>query len=224
MTTAVHANSFGSRVAEAVQTLTPGYFALTMASGIISVGLELEGFHVLSAALLVVCSASYTVILALSLVRLVRFREDMRRDFMDPGRAFGFFTFIAGTDVLGVRLGMAGWPGATALLLGVAVLAWVVLGYGAIGIASYTLALERGPVGPATAILWVVEVALPAAVGVSLLGDGVRGPRKVLHPRNWQASAPATAVGTPLIRGRLRFPHDREPAQDRSQNRPVGIE
>ncbi|MDQ0757300.1 tellurite resistance/C4-dicarboxylate transporter family protein [Arthrobacter sp. B3I4] len=122
-------NPAGSRISRAVQTLTPGYFALTMASGIISVGLELEGFTALSAALLVVCGVSYAVILVLSLVRLVRFRADMRLDFLDPGRAFGFFTFIAGTNVLGVRLGMAGWPGTTAVLLAVAVLAWVVLGY-----------------------------------------------------------------------------------------------
>ncbi|MGO4187956.1 tellurite resistance/C4-dicarboxylate transporter family protein [Pseudarthrobacter sp. TAF60_1] len=122
-------DSFGSRVAESVQTLTPGYFALPMASGIISVGLELEGFPAFSAALLVVCAVSYALILILSLVRLARFPADMRQDFMDPARAFGFFTFIAGTNVLGVRLGMAGWPGTTAALLSVAVLAWVVLGY-----------------------------------------------------------------------------------------------
>jgi hypothetical protein len=110
-----------------------------MSSGIISVGLELEGFHALSAALLVVCAVSYSVILVLSLVRLVRFREDMRRDFMDPGRAFGFFTFIAGTNVLGVRLGMPDWPGATPLLLVVGMLAWVVLGY----IVPWTAVLGR---------------------------------------------------------------------------------
>ncbi|HAG61000.1 MAG TPA: tellurite resistance protein permease [Arthrobacter bacterium] len=186
MTTAVHANSFGSRVAEAVQTLTPGYFALTMASGIISVGLELEGFHVLSAALLVVCSASYTVILALSLVRLVRFREDMRRDFMDPGRAFGFFTFIAGTDVLGVRLGMAGWPGATALLLGVAVLAWVVLGY----IVPWTAVLgrdERPVVKDAngTWFIWCVASQSVAVAAASV--EPLAGP-------DWRAALAIVAV------------------------------
>lgn len=53
-------------------------------------------------------------------------------------------------------------------------LAGAVLGYGAIGMVCYTLALEHGPVGPATAVLWVIEVALPAAVGVAVLGDGVR--------------------------------------------------
>ncbi|GAC1568890.1 MAG: hypothetical protein NVS3B6_21950 [Pseudarthrobacter sp.] len=107
-------DSFGSRVGESVQTLTPGYFALPMAAGIISVGLELEGFPAFSAALLVACAVSYAVILVLSLARLARFPAAMRRDFMDPSRAFGFFTFIAGTNVLGVRLGMAGWHGTTA--------------------------------------------------------------------------------------------------------------
>lgn len=171
-------SSFGSRVAEAVQTLTPGYFALTMASGIISVGLELEGFHALSAALLVICAVSYAVILVLSLVRLVRFREDMRRDFMDPARAFGFFTFIAGTNVLGVRLGMMGWPGATALLLVVAVLAWVVLGY----VVPWTAVLgrdERPVVKDAngTWFIWCVasqSVAVAAASVEPLAGPGWR--------------------------------------------------
>ncbi|WP_413249019.1 hypothetical protein [Sinomonas flava] len=131
-----------SRYAEAVQTLTPGYFALVMASGIISVGLELEGFGVLSAVLLWICGVAYAVILVLTLIRLTRFRDAMARDFMDPGRAFGFFTFIAGTDVLGVRLGMAGWSGATAVLLAVAVLTWVVLGY----VVPWTAVLGRdGP-------------------------------------------------------------------------------
>lgn len=53
-------------------------------------------------------------------------------------------------------------------------LAWAVLAYGAMGMVCYTLALEHGPVGPATAILWVVEVILPAVVGVLVLGDAVR--------------------------------------------------
>jgi hypothetical protein len=38
----------------------------------------------------VVCAFSLTVILVLSLIRLLKFATDMRRDFLDPGRAFGF--------------------------------------------------------------------------------------------------------------------------------------
>ncbi|MBU8865763.1 tellurite resistance/C4-dicarboxylate transporter family protein [Paenarthrobacter aromaticivorans] len=171
-------NLFGTRLTEAVRSLTPGYFALTMASGIISVGLELEGFATLSAALLVICALSYIVILVLSLVRLVRFREDMRRDFMDPSRAFGFFTFIAGTNVLGVRLGMMGWQGTTAALLVVAVLAWVVLGY----VVPWTAVLgrdERPVVKDAngTWFIWCVasqSVAVAAASVEPLAGPDWR--------------------------------------------------
>ena len=53
-------------------------------------------------------------------------------------------------------------------------LAWAVVGFGAIGMVGYTSALEHGAVGPATAILWVVEVVVPTVVGVHVLGDTVR--------------------------------------------------
>ena len=45
---------------------------------------------------------------------------------------------------------------------------------GAVGATAYALALERGSVAAATALLWVVEAVVPALVGVLLLGDRVR--------------------------------------------------
>lgn len=53
-------------------------------------------------------------------------------------------------------------------------LAWAVVVSGVVGTLAYATALERGPVGPATAVLWAVEVVLPASAGVLLLGDVVR--------------------------------------------------
>ncbi|WP_436532679.1 hypothetical protein [Actinoplanes sp. HUAS TT8] len=53
-------------------------------------------------------------------------------------------------------------------------LPWVVVVTGVAGTVSYTAALQRGPVGPATAQLWAVEVVVPAVVAVPLLGDTVR--------------------------------------------------
>jgi tellurite resistance protein TehA-like permease len=181
-------DTFGSRALQAVQTLTPGYFALTMASGIISVGLELEGLHALSAAFLVVCVVSFAVILVLNLARLVRFPADMRHDFVDPVRAFGFFTFIAGTNVLGARLGMAGSPGTTAVLLIVAVLAWVVLGY----VVPWTAVLgraERPLVKDANGswFIWCVASESVAVAAASL--EPMAGP-------DWRAALALVAVVT----------------------------
>jgi hypothetical protein len=54
-------------------------------------------------------------------------------------------------------------PAVVALLVG-----------GLVGVVGYVRALQRGPVGSAAAIVSVVEVTVPGAVGVALLGDGVR--------------------------------------------------
>ena len=53
-------------------------------------------------------------------------------------------------------------------------LPWVVAATGIAGTLAYAAALERGAVGPATALLWAVEVVVPAVVSIPLLGDGVR--------------------------------------------------
>lgn len=51
---------------------------------------------------------------------------------------------------------------------------WLVVAYGVIGAVMYARSLERGPIGPATAALWVVEVVVPGLLGVAVLGDTVR--------------------------------------------------
>lgn len=176
------------RVLGAVEGLTPGYFALVMASGIISVGMDLEGFAVVSAILLGVCAAAFVLLLALTAWRFVAFRSAVNEDFMDPRRAFGFFTFVAGTNVLGVRLGMEGWYWATALLLLFSGLAWLVLGY----VVPWTAVLgrqERPVVVTAngTWFIWVVasqSVAVAAAT-VEPVFDPVRRELALLAVMSW---------------------------------------
>lgn len=122
-------NGVVGRAAAAVKGLTPGYFALVMATGIISVGMSLEGFDVISTSLLVACAVAFVVLLWLTAWRFVAFRRDVVEDFIDPRRAFGFFTFVAGTNVLGVRLGMQGEHWLAAVMLALAGLAWLGFGY-----------------------------------------------------------------------------------------------
>lgn len=51
---------------------------------------------------------------------------------------------------------------------------WLLLGFGVLGMLAYARALELGSLGAATALLWVVEIVVPGAVGVGWLGDGVQ--------------------------------------------------
>jgi tellurite resistance protein TehA-like permease len=114
----------------AIRDLHPGYFAFVMATGIISTGTFLLGPSWLSRALLVLACAGFLVLLSALILRLIYFRSSVANDVRSPERVFGFFTIVAGMDVLGVRLGAAGHPLATAVLAAGAAFAWIVLTYG----------------------------------------------------------------------------------------------
>ncbi|MGN6130097.1 MAG: hypothetical protein ACTHOK_07125 [Nocardioidaceae bacterium] len=53
-------------------------------------------------------------------------------------------------------------------------LVWAILGFGAAGTLAYARSLERGAVGPATAVLWSFEAVLGGLAGMVALGDAVR--------------------------------------------------
>jgi tellurite resistance protein TehA-like permease len=194
------------RVREAVQGLTPGYFALVMASGIISVGMELEGFQVISVGLLVVCAGAFVVLLGLTLWRFIAYRSAINDDFLDPRRGFGFFTFVAGTNVLGVRLGMDGDYTATAVLLALAGVAWLLLGY----VIPWTAVLgraERPVVATAngTWFIWVVasqSVAIAVATIEPVFEDGRRA-LALLAVMSWSVGVLLYAATAMLVSLRL---------------------
>jgi tellurite resistance protein TehA-like permease len=116
-------------VREAVRTLHPGYFALVMATGIVSIAMQNHGAHALSVVLLWLAALQYAVLVGLTVWRAVGFRDDLADDLADPRRAFGLFTFVAATDVLGTRLAVDRHHHAALVLLAVGWLAWLVLGY-----------------------------------------------------------------------------------------------
>ncbi len=136
-----------------------------MGSGIISVGMQLKGFTVLSVVLLVVAATGYVLLLGLSGWRLVAYRAAVMDDFTDPRRAFGFFTLIAGTNVVGVRLSMDGHHAVAAVLLVIATLVWLVLGY----VIPWT-AVRGAPQRPVVATAngsWFIWVVASQSVAVS---------------------------------------------------------
>lgn len=171
-----------------VERLTPGYFALTMASGIVSVALSMGGFETASHLLFAVGGISYVVLVVLNVWRFLVARHAMAEDFRDPRRAFGFFTFVAGTNVLGVRAATEGWTTLTAVLLVIGGLTWVVLGY----VVPWSAVLSRAerPVvktANGTWFVWVVASQSVAVSAATLEGplEGVRHGLAVLAVLAW---------------------------------------
>lgn len=84
-------------------SLFPGYFALVMATGVVSIACHLLGLRPVALALVALNWTAYPVLWALTVLRALRFRAQLVRDISDHQRAPGFFTIVAGTCVLGTQ-------------------------------------------------------------------------------------------------------------------------
>jgi len=91
-------------LSRAAADLFPGYFALVMATGIISIACFLLGMRTISLALLVIDIFAYVVLCVLLILRLLFFFSRVKADIGDHVRGPGFFTVVAGTCVLGSAL------------------------------------------------------------------------------------------------------------------------
>jgi tellurite resistance protein TehA-like permease len=112
-----------------VRDLYPGYFALVMATGICSTALRDVGQPAGSAALLVVAMLGFVVLCGALGWRLVRFPGRVLDDLGAPDRAFAFFTVVAASNVLAVRLAVDGHRGAAVALAGLGAVVWLALSY-----------------------------------------------------------------------------------------------
>jgi len=91
-------------ILRAAADLFPGYFALVMATGIISIACHLLEMRTLAVALVVVNIVAFAILWLLLLIRLLLFFTRVRDDINNHVRGPGFFTVVAGTSVLGSQL------------------------------------------------------------------------------------------------------------------------
>jgi len=120
-----------------IASLYPGCFALVMATGIISNAFFLEGRHAVSDALFAANLVAYPWLIALTVVRAVRFRSALWADLLDPRLVFSFFTIVAGTDVFGLGVNLRGFAGAATVLWVSALVLWFVLIYFSFGVLTF---------------------------------------------------------------------------------------
>ncbi len=112
-----------------LERLYPGYFALVMATGIVSTVLSENHHPRLSGLLLGLAVVSGVALTVLYAVRLVVFPAAFVADLVAPERTFAFFTVVAACNVVGVRLGLDGHRAVTVALLVVSAAVWLPLSY-----------------------------------------------------------------------------------------------
>jgi tellurite resistance protein TehA-like permease len=146
-------------------TLHPSYFAMVMATGIVSLAAQVVGYTSLAALLFGLNIAFAAALIVLTVLRIVRHPANVAADFQHHGRAVGFFTFVAATAVVGSQTLVIGgaWEAAAALWAAAIVL------WGALTYAIFTILTVKA-VKPALAEGinggWLVAVVAPQSVVV----------------------------------------------------------
>lgn len=147
--------------------LFPGYFALVMATGIVSIAAFLLEMTLIAQALLGVNVIAYAILWLLMLWRLFAYFPRVVTDIKSHARGPGFFTLIAGTCVLGAQLLLVVGSRSVAWgLWGLGIVLWLVVMY-----AFFTAVITR-PQKPTleTGINGAWLIATVATQSVSILG------------------------------------------------------
>lgn len=159
--------------------LFPGYFALVMATGIVSIGCRLLGLSWLAWALLDLNLVAYAVLAGLTLARAALFPRRLLADLESHARGSGFFTLVAGTCVLGSQcLLVAGWRGAAEALWAAGLALWVLVMYGfftAVIVRTKKPSLAEGINGA-----WLLATVATQSVAVLAIG--------LADPFGWSAA------------------------------------
>jgi tellurite resistance protein TehA-like permease len=150
-----------------LREMPPAYFAMAMATGIVSVACELIGFHRLGVGLFWLNIVVYTALWGLTVLRAIRYPAAFGADLTSHSRGVGFFTTVAATCVLGTQFLVIGGLPRVALGLWLAgVVLWAVLTYGIFS--ALTVRRSKPPLSVGIHGGWLVAVV--AAQSVAVLG------------------------------------------------------
>ena len=167
-------------LAQGIADLYPGYFALVMATGIVSIAAFLQDMALIAWALFRINQVAYVVLWLLVLARLIWFTPRLMEDLTSHARGPGFFTLVAGTSVLGRQYVLLANDDTTAIVLWfVAIVLWLLLTYSffaAVTVRNDKPGLEAGLNGG-----WLLAVV--ATQSVALLGV-----RAAFHFSGWQSA------------------------------------
>ncbi|TWU45862.1 putative membrane protein [Novipirellula aureliae] len=152
----------------AIADLNPAYFALVMATGIVSIASHLMGHLTIAIVLLWINTIAFAILWALTLFRLAIFPRKFFADLVDHRRGVGFFTSVAGTCVLGSQYLLVMQSRSVAVVLWIiGITLWFVLTYTIF--TSYVIKEVKPTLADGIHGGWLVAVV--ATQSVSLLGS-----------------------------------------------------
>lgn len=131
-----------SRTVSKIRALSPSYFALVMATGIVSIASQLQQLSVISNILFWINNLAFLILLFLFILRFAFFFPNVTKDLCSHSKGAGFLTMVAGACILGTSYAQAKNAFCPAIMLWYfGMLAWTVFVFSFLG--SVILANEK---------------------------------------------------------------------------------
>lgn len=148
-----------------IENLHPAYFAMVMATGIVSIASDLLEMGAIAAALCWLNLFSFVILWSATVARIIWHRRRLIDDLIDHNRAPGFFTTVAASCILGSQWLIIFQASRFALVLWLfAILLWMILTYTiftAVTVKQVKPTLAEGIHGG-----WLIAVVATQAVSV----------------------------------------------------------
>ncbi len=170
----------GGGVFDQLAGMSPAYFGMVMATGIVSLAAYLLGMPRIAQALFLLNTVVYAVLWVLTVLRMVRFPRRFFGDMIDHLRGPGFFTVVAATCILGSQFVLlaADYRTGTALWVA-ALLLWVGLTYTIF--TGFTVKAHKPTLDKGISGAWLLAVVATQSIAVlsALLAAHISQPGKL---------------------------------------------
>ena len=149
----------------AIANLSPAYFAMVMATGIVSIASHLLGFRFLDIILLWLNVVFYTLLWVLTIARVLLYPERIIADLSNHLIGVGFFTMVAATCVLGSQFVLLKKAYTLGLVfLGVGAFLWIVLIYSIF--TAFTIRRSKPQLAEGINGVWLVAVVATQSISI----------------------------------------------------------
>lgn len=157
----LESNYFSSGIAK----LSPAYFSLVMATGIVAIGTHLYAFERFALALFYISISAYAILCCLFCVRLFYYPKAFLTDFLDHRTNMGFLSFVAGNCILGsefILISNSYTPGIFFFFIGL--VSWLLLTYSLFAV--LTVKSEKPTLDKAISGAWLLIIVATQSVAV----------------------------------------------------------
>jgi tellurite resistance protein TehA-like permease len=145
--------------------LSPAYFALVMATGVVSIAAWDFDLLILAIGLFAFNLAAYAVVTCLTALRAIRYPRLFWADMTDHRFAPGFFTAVAGSCILGIQfLQIAHSLATAAVFLALGTVLWIGLTYTIFTV--LTVKHDKPPLEKGLTGAWLIAVVATQSIAV----------------------------------------------------------